>query len=109
MYVRTLTFECRSDVGQRDIETVYHELIDVASRRDGFAGSTLMMSEDACRGMAMIFWRDQQAATDASDELVELLGSRIHDLLDHPPDIAGYLVLDDRFVDHEQAVIENRQ
>jgi heme-degrading monooxygenase HmoA len=98
MYVRVLTFVCRADVRESDISSVFHELVSSAETKEGFEGATLLMSEDTCRGMGMIYWRDRDAASAAGPALVELLNQQIHGLLEHPPDIAGYDVIEDRVI-----------
>lgn len=90
MYVRVLSFVCRADVEADHIQSVYRELANNASELDGFIGSSLLMSEDSCRGLALMYWRDRGAAAAAGPRLVSLLGERINDVLDQPPDIAGY-------------------
>lgn len=90
MYVRVLSFACRGDVHLDQIQRVYREVADNASNLDGFMGSSLLMSEESCRGMALMYWRDRQAASNAGPTLVSLLGDRINDVLDQPPDISGY-------------------
>jgi heme-degrading monooxygenase HmoA len=96
MYVRILNFECRANVGEEDIHKTYLEVIEPVSKLDGFAGSTLLMADDDCRGMALVFWRDKDAAANASSQFIGLLSERIHAVLEEPPHIQGYNVLDDR-------------
>lgn len=98
MYVRVLSFECRASVTPEDVSRVYHKLINAAEDADGFEGSTLLMSEESCRGLALMFWRDRDAASAAGPSLVELLKDDIYEMLEHPPDITGYVVMDDRIV-----------
>lgn len=94
MYVRVLTFVCREDVHKEQVQKVYRLMVHEARGINGFIGSTLLMRENACNGMAMLYWEDEQAAADAGPILVDLLGEHIHDLLDTPPDIAGYHVVE---------------
>lgn len=94
MYVRVLSFVCRSDVHTDHIQTVYREIVDRASELDGFLGSSLLMSGESCRGLALMYWRSREAAAAAGPKLVSLLGDRIHDVLAQPPDISGYDVVE---------------
>jgi hypothetical protein len=103
MYVRAMMFECRDDVREQDIADVYYELVETAESLDGFRGSTLLMSEEDCRGIALIFWIDRDSAIAASERLLPLLGARIHEVLFHPPDIAGYNVIDERFINQNSS------
>jgi hypothetical protein len=98
MYVRVLSFECRADVDQTEVTNVYRTLIAAATQFDGFKGSTLLMSEDACRGMAMVFWQDKESATAAGNTLIDLLNDKIFTMLAHPPDITGYDVVDEELL-----------
>lgn len=90
MYVRVLSFVCRADIDTGHIHGVYRELANDASELDGFIGSSLLMSDDSCRGLALMYWRDRNAASAAGPKLVERLGSRINEVLDKPPEISGY-------------------
>jgi hypothetical protein len=95
MYVRVLTFECLPDVNEEQVNHVYRSVVDAAQREDGFKGATLLMREDACRGMAMVFWRDKDSATAAGTTLLDVLNNKIYTMLANPPDISGYDVLDE--------------
>lgn len=94
MYVRVLSFVCREDVSSDEIKSVYQEVTNEAESLDGFLGASLLMGEESCRGMALIYWRDHDAASAAGPRLVSVLGQRIHEILVHPPEITGYNVLD---------------
>lgn len=94
MYVRVLNFTCRPETDKQQIQTVYRLIIDEARTVDGFIGSTLLMRESACVGMAMIYWKDETAAAEAGPVMVSLLGEHAHDLLDNPPEIEGYHVVE---------------
>jgi hypothetical protein len=95
MYVRILSFEARHDLASDEVAAVYHDVIDAVGEFDGFLGSTLLMSEDTHRGMAMTFWRDAGCASDAAPRYLEIITPRIYDLVEHPPSIDGFDVLDE--------------
>jgi heme-degrading monooxygenase HmoA len=95
MYVRILDFVARPHLRVDEITAVYHEVVDAVGEQDGFLGSTLFMSEDTHRGMAMTFWRDAECATNAAPAYLAAITARIHDLVEHPPSIAGYHVMDE--------------
>lgn len=94
MYVRVMHFTCREETEKRDIQRVYRMIVEQARKTDGFIGGTLMMRENTCLGMAMFYWRDEQAAGSAGPGIVEIFGKHAHDLLDHPPDVEGYHVIE---------------
>jgi heme-degrading monooxygenase HmoA len=95
MYVRILDFEARPDLRLDEISAVYQEVIDAVGEHEGFLGSTLFMSEDTHRGMAMTFWRDAGCASRAAPSFLAAITERIHGLVQHPPSIAGYHVVDE--------------
>jgi hypothetical protein len=94
MYVRVLNFVCRKDTQTEQIQQVYRLMVDEARGIEGFLGATLMMRENACQGMAMMYWQNEQAASNAGPILIEVLGKYIHELLDTPPEISGYHVVE---------------
>jgi hypothetical protein len=98
MYVRVLNFVCREETQKEDIQRVYRKVVEEAGSADGFIGSALLMKENACLGMAMMYWRDAEAAAKAGPGIVTILGEHIHDLLDHPPDIEGYHLIENGII-----------
>ena len=94
MYVRVLHFTCREDVEKPQIQKVYRLVVEQARNVDGFIGATLLMRENACLGMAMMYWRDEYAAGKAGPSIVSVLGKHAYDLLEHPPDMEGYYVVE---------------
>jgi hypothetical protein len=94
MYVRVLSFVCRPEVERKRIQDLYRMVIGRARDMDGFIGGTLLMQEAACDGMALMYWTNKEAAASAGPVLLEILGRHIHDLLDTPPDIRGYDVVE---------------
>jgi hypothetical protein len=94
MYVRVLHFTCREDTQKHQIQDVYRRIVSEVQDADGFIGSTLMMREHACLGMAMMYWRDDAAAAKAGPHIVSLLGEHAHGLLEHAPQIEGYFVIE---------------
>jgi hypothetical protein len=98
MFVRVLNFVCREDTQKEQIQQVYRLVIERAQEIEGFVGSTLLMQQDACNGMALMYWQSEEAAAQAGPFLVEILGEYIHDLLDTPPEVAGYYVVENEIV-----------
>lgn len=94
MFVRVLNFTCRQDTDIDQIRQVYHRIADHARTVDGFVGSTLLMRQHACCGMAMMYWESEQSAANAGTGIVELLSEHAYALLDGPPDIQGYHVVE---------------
>jgi hypothetical protein len=94
MYVRVLHFTCREDVEKPQIQSVFRMIVDHARSADGFMGSTLMLRENACMGMAMMYWRDEVAAGAAGPEIVRLLGEHAYSLMQSAPEIEGYHVIE---------------
>ena len=94
MYVRVLNFVCRANTETSDIRRIYRLIADEAGNSDGFIGSTLLMRENACLGMALMYWRDEHSAAEAGPAIVELLGEHAHSLLDNAPEIEGYYVIE---------------
>ncbi len=101
MYVRVLSFTCRVDAEKQQIQNVYRLVIDEVRHIDGFIGSTLLMRENACSGMAMIYWRHEDAATEAGPGIISVLSEHAHQLLDHAPDIEGYHVIENGIIPGE--------
>ena len=98
MYVRVLNFVCRADAEQSEIQRVYRLLADQAGSVDGFIGSSLLMREGACNGMALIYWKDSESASRAGPELLKLLAEHAHHLLDHAPDVEGFYVIENGII-----------
>lgn len=94
MFVRVLNFTCRKDTDIDQIRQVYRRIADHARTIEGFVGSTLLMRQHACCGMALMYWESEQAAADAGTGIVELLGEHAHDLMEGPPEIQGYHVIE---------------
>lgn len=94
MYVRVLNFTCRQDTEVEQIQQVYRLIVEEARTADGFIGSALLMKENACLGMAMMYWQDETAAANAGARIVSLLGEHAHAVLDHPPEVEGYHVIE---------------
>ena len=94
MYVRVLHFNCREEAEKPEIRKLYRLVVELARDMDGFFGSTLLMRENACLCMAMMYWRDDHAARAAGPSIVALLGEHTHDLLSEPPNIEGYYVIE---------------
>jgi heme-degrading monooxygenase HmoA len=94
MYVRVLNFVCRKETQKEQIQSVYRLMIKEARDIDGFIGGTLLMQETACDGMALMYWKDEAAAAAAGPILVEVLAEHIYSLLDTPPEIRGYHVVE---------------
>jgi hypothetical protein len=94
MYVRVLNFVCRQEIEREQVQRFYRLMIEHAQDIDGFIGGTLLMQEAACDGMALMYWTDKEAASTAGPVLLEILGQHIHDLLDTPPDIRGFDVVE---------------
>lgn len=94
MYVRVLHFTCRKDTETSEIQKAYRLVVAHAREVEGFVGATLLMRENACLGMAMMYWRDEHAAKEAAPSIVETLGKLANELLDGPPDVEGYYVVE---------------
>jgi hypothetical protein len=90
MYVRVLHFSCRQETNRESLQRVFRLIVDEARKKDGYIGATLLMRERACRGMALMYWRDEAAASQAGPAIVTLLGEHAHDLLSDHPDVQGY-------------------
>jgi heme-degrading monooxygenase HmoA len=104
MYVRALTFICREETVRDEVVQVYRMLAAKAEENEGFVGSTLLMREGACQGMALIFWSDEDAAQNAGPHLIKLLGEHAYGLMETPPEIAGYHVIENGIIHDPNAV-----
>jgi heme-degrading monooxygenase HmoA len=94
MFVRVLNFTCRQDTEIEQIREVYKHIAEHARTVDGFIGSTLLMRQHACCGMAMMYWESEDAAVAAGTGIVTLLGEHAHALMDGPPEVQGYHVIE---------------
>ena len=94
MFVRVLNFTCRKETEISDIQEVYRTIADHARTFDGFVGSTLLMRQHACCGMAMMYWDSEEAASAAGTGIVALLGEHAYHLMDDAPEIQGYHVIE---------------
>ncbi|MEX2425704.1 MAG: hypothetical protein WD401_02975 [Thermomicrobiaceae bacterium] len=98
MYVRVLHFVCRKETQPEAVQEVYRMIRDEASSHEGFLGSTLLMRVSICQGMALMYWRDEEAASAAGPSIVSLLGKYAHELLHDHPEVQGYDVMDESFL-----------
>lgn len=90
MYVSTISFCAKPDVSNEQTMEIYHALTAELRRLDGLQGSSLLLSENTHRGMAVFYWADAKAARAGGEHGMPLLLERVHDLVTEPPHVSGY-------------------
>jgi heme-degrading monooxygenase HmoA len=93
MYVRLITFHTRPSATKDHATAVYHALMAEMKGYRGFQGMTVMVNEEARRAVSLTYWQDQECATEAGTKSLPALMDQVHELVDRPPEIAGYDVV----------------
>lgn len=99
MYVRLITFHPRPDVTAEDAREIYRELIEILQDLEGFCGCSLLLNEETRRGISVTYWDDAATAERAGEVSLPVLLERVSELVESPPDVSGYEVLDHRMQD----------
>ena len=93
MYARVIEYRARPRITTDEATAMYRQIISVLERVDGFLGSEFLMNESTHRAMSITWWRDGACAADGGRKSLPLL-MQIGDLVEAPPEISGYDVVD---------------
>ena len=93
MYARVISYHARPQITTDDATAMYRQIISVLERVEGFLGSVFLMNESTHRAVSITWWRDGACAAEGGRKSLPLL-MQIGDLVETPPEIAGYDVID---------------
>jgi len=97
MYARVIQYHARPEVSRTEATSMYHQIISVLERMDGYLGSTFLMNDATHRAVSITWWRDDACAADAGRTSLPML-MRISNLMVGPPEISGFDVVDQSLV-----------
>jgi hypothetical protein len=90
MYVRMISYSIRPSVNLEQAETIYEEMRDLMEPLSGYQGLSLLINDERRQAISLSYWQDQESATEAGSEVLPLLMERTQDLVDGPPEVAGF-------------------
>ena len=90
MYVRMISYSIQPSVSLGQAETIYEEMLDLMQPLSGYRGLSLLVNEERRQAISLSYWRDHASAIEAGSEILPLLMERTQDLVDGPPEVAGF-------------------
>lgn len=94
MYVRMITYSIRPSVSLEQATIIYHEMLSFLQPLPGYRGLSLLLNEEAHQAVSLSYWQDQESATEAGSKVLPVLMGRTQELVDRPPEVAGYEIVD---------------
>ena len=90
MYVRMITYSIRPSVNIDIAETIYEQMRDFMQPLAGYQGLSLLINEGRREAVSLSYWQDQASAVEAGSKILPLLMERTRELVDRPPEVAGF-------------------
>lgn len=98
MYVRLITFHVRPGTTTAHATAVYDALLAQMKDYPGFRGLSVFLNEDAAQAVSLSYWDDCACAVEAGAKSLPALMEQVRGLVDRAPEISGYEVARQEFV-----------
>jgi heme-degrading monooxygenase HmoA len=98
MYARLIQLVFNENVTPDQAHQLYQNLIAEFRGVPGFRGCSLMLMNNARRGLTITYWDDADCASRAGERVLPTMIEQAPDLSTEPPEITGYEVIDHQFV-----------